>query len=100
MIAPANSARQVSQDGDLQAVILFSLTNDIPMVLPEDISPSFTRYDGHFSNQSNFTKENLMFFVSPVQIYEDEGYYNVTVRNPAGYSEASVYLDVQSKSTL
>lgn len=88
---------QTARDGDLQALVEFSVTNAVPPVLLEDISPSFTRYDG-VSSVFNFSKDSLTFDISPVLIYESEGNYTVQVRNPAGDSSTTVYLDVQGKS--
>jgi hypothetical protein len=98
LILPAHSDTQIAKDGDFQALVEFDLSNDVPPVLPEDIIPSFTRYDGVSAASFNFSKDRVTFNVSPVQLCEDEGNYSVVVRNPAGSSTATVYLDVQSRS--
>ena len=98
LIQPVGLDTQTALDGALQALVDFKVANAVPPVLLEDIFPGFTRYDGTSPSQFNFSKNSLTFNVSPVQIYESEGTYSVLVRNPAGDSIATVYLDVQSKS--
>lgn len=88
----------VALDGMSEQVIEFTLVNAVPPVLQEDILPSYTRYDG-VDSAFNFSKENLEFLISPVDIYLSEGSYTVSVSNPAGLSNSTVYLDVQSKTT-
>lgn len=89
---------QLTLDGAVRVLVEFTLSNAVPPVLLEDIFPSFTRYDGTSSSEFIFSTNNLTFHISPVQIAESEGSYSVSVRNPAGDSTATVYLDVQSKS--
>jgi hypothetical protein len=95
LIQPVGPDMQTALDGALHASVEFSVTNAVPPVLLEDIFPSFVTYDG-VSSVFNFSKDTLTFNLSPV-IYGSEGSYSLLVRNPAGYSNATVYLDVQSK---
>lgn len=97
---PVLSSRITSLDGMLEQFIQFNITNDVPQVLEEDISPSFTRYDGMPPSSFNFSTETLSFHVSPVDIHQSEGNYTVSVSNPAGVSTSAVYLDVQSESLM
>lgn len=84
-------------DGATELTLAFTISNAVPSVLVQDISPTFTRYDDTTSDVSNFSTENLTFYISPVSIYEHEGNYAVAVSNTAGISQATIHLDVQSK---
>ncbi len=80
--------------------LLFAITEDIPLVQDEAVNGSFTRHDGVSSNSFNFSKSGseLVFEISPVDIYEHEGSYSVSASNPAGSIQSPpVYLDVQSQ---
>ena len=96
MVQPVGTSVQVAVDEMLEQSIQFEIMNADPLVLEDDITPSFVLYDGNVSS-FNFSKENLTFLVSPVDIYENEGSYSVAVSNPAGISSSSVYLNVQSE---
>lgn len=94
-----NGTRVVAVNGSSVAVLLFSITEDIPLVRDEDVFANFTRHDGMPSSSFSFSKNasELMFSISSVDIYEDEGNYTVFARNPAGSFQNTVYLDVQSQ---
>lgn len=94
---PVLATMATALDGMAEESIQFNITNAVPSVLQEDISPTYTRYNGRASS-FNFSTQNLLFHISPVDIYRSEGNYTVLVSNPAGISSSTVYLDVQSKS--
>lgn len=72
--------------------IWFRVTEDIPLVREEDVHAIA---NGSF----NFTKNGseLVFSISSVELYENEGNYTVFASNPAGHSQSTIFLDVQSK---
>ncbi len=80
----------------MAAIVLFRITEDVPLVLDEAV---MARYDGTSPPSFNFSKSGseLMFEISPVDIYEHEGNYSVSASNPAGSSQRIIYLDVQSQ---
>ena len=86
-----NGSRAVALDGSSSEILLFDITNDVPQVLLQNIQGNHSG-----SPRTNFSQSELTFFLSDVDIYEDEGSYTVTASNPAGESEATVFLDVQS----
>ena len=99
LILPDNNMPKVVAVDGSSAEVVFRITEDIPLVDDRDVSPNFTRYDGILSSSFTFTKtgSELRFSISSVDIYEDEGNYTVFASNPAGSSESTVYLDVQSQ---
>ena len=76
--------------------IAFRIFEDVPMVIPDDILPFFTRYDRDTSS-FNFSVETLTFNIETADIYESEGNYTLMASNPAGTSTATVYLNITSK---
>ena len=99
LILPDSNMPKVVAVNGFSAEVVFRITEDIPLVDDRDISSSFTRYDGIPSSSLTFTKtgSELRLSISSVDIYEDEGNYTVFASNPAGSSESTVYLDVQSQ---
>ncbi len=94
-----NGTRATAVDDSSVAMVLFTITEDVPLVRDEAVTRSFVRYDGASSNSFNFSKSGseLMFEIGPVDIYEHEGNYSVSASNPAGDFRTTVYLDVQSQ---
>ena len=98
VILSPNGTRAVAVDGAQTVVLLFQITNDVPLVRDEVTLPNFTRYDGIPSSSFSYSKNGseLTIVISSVGIYEDEGNYSVLASNAAGSFESIVYLDVQS----
>lgn len=92
-----NGSRVFVVDGSPSEVLVFFITEGIPAYLDGDIMPSFIRYDGNLSSSLNFSLPELTFFIGPVDMYEDEGNYTLCASNLGGFSQHTVYLDVQSK---
>ena len=82
-------------DGSTELYLEFNISNAVPSVLAQDIRPTFTRYDNAARGVTNF--RNLSFYIARVDISEHEGNYTVDVSNPAGSSQGTIHLDVQSE---
>ena len=97
MILPEESTLVAVNGSSVE--IRFRITEDIPQVYEGDVSRNATSYDGEPLLSFNFTinGSELVFFVSSVDLYEDEGNYTVFASNPAGHTESTIFLDVQSE---